>query len=378
MNLFIYPHCHIKSTATESLVYDGKTGQSVYLNSLSLSECERENLSHGLLEINNPAKKEFAELCIQKKMGYYLHDVAHTPFVIGRDINIKQSLTKERNCLGYNLASSTNQLLKKITILLNSSIEWLTENECLQIEYPYNNNCDINIDYIINQLSSFEYLEEIVLAGEFNAEILESVATYAKEHGLIIIYRMIYTHEHKAILPIILGKYKCLLVELITRPTDAYNDIEQIANERLIIKGLIKNIEDVESFRYINFINYIPVLSKENDGLVKHLIVSQSDVLDSRKSTENCNLSSVINTGAYSRLIINYDGIVMCLGRSIDSLYKRDLSDILNKWIGEDHCAWFYTRAKKDSCRNCALQCVCPPISIYEVLEFYKCPCSHY
>lgn len=378
MNLFIYPHCHIKSTASESLVYDGKTGQSVYLKSLSLSESERESLSHGLLEINNPAKKEFAELCIQKKMGYFLHDVTHTPFVSGRDINIERSLRKERKCLGYNLASSTNHLLKKITILLNSSDECLTENECLQIEYPYNNNCDIKIDYIINQLSSFEHLEEIVLAGEFNAEILASVMTYAKEHSLITIYRMIYTYEHKAILPIILTKYNNLLVELIIRPTDAYNDIVQIANERVIMKGLIKNIEDVENFSHIAIINYIPILSKENDSLVKHLIVSQSDVLNSRKSTENCNLSSVINTGVYSSLIINYDGIVMCLGRAIDSLYKRDLSDILNKWIGEDYCAWFYTREKKDICRNCALQCLCPPISIFEILEFYKCPCSHY
>ena len=96
----------------------------------------------------------------------------------------------------------------------------------------------------------------------------------------------------------------------------------------------------------------------------------------SDKKVKECYVKEYINPSCFGHLTINFNGEVCCLNERIESLRDMDLPYIINKWVGSQGCLWYLARNKRCCCKECAIQVLCPSVSIYELLNIYKCPCT--
>ena len=374
---YFYPHCYLKSTDNEILVYDTLNKGYVYLKNYPLLQCEKESFQRGFL-MASENHDEFLNQCLANDLGYYLAFEKVFPFMYNRNMEFVTSLDKERKALGYNLQSYTNSLLREVTILLNNGKKELTEEMCLQMEYPRYNNVSIDVDFLLKQLSSFQCIETIILSGELKTSLLCNALEYAKKHNIHVVHRILYDSVVITTALELMDKYSNLSLEIFVDSPSEIAQIKAFLKDKICVKAVIKSVNDIEKFKGFENIIYLPVLSSKhnNTDILLQMILSEEEILHSTKSIKDCLLSDYINPTIYGHLAIDFDGSVSCYGKRIASMYESDLTSVVNHWIGEDDCLWYETRKKKDTCRDCALQSLCPPISIYEKTGIYKCPCK--
>ena len=65
---------------------------------------------------------------------------------------------------------------------------------CLQMEYPKFNNESISLDLILQQLSSFQYLENIIIAGEIEISELERTLVYVEDYNIRVVHRIMFDY----------------------------------------------------------------------------------------------------------------------------------------------------------------------------------------
>ena len=374
---FFYPHCYLKSTDDEILVFDTFNRKYVYAKNYILTEDEKETFQKGFLYTYN-AHNTFINQCIIKNLGYYTDYELVSPFLYNRKLNIVTSLSKEKQALGYNHYSYTNLLLKEVTVLLNNHKENILTDDCVQLEYPEYNNEYIDIEFILSQLSSFSHIENIILSGEIDNSSLCLVLNYARELNIHVTHRILYNTIEDINSIQLLEEYDNLSIELLVNSYTDVNQINSLKGDNIYIKAIIRYVADIEKFRDLNNITYLPVLSTSHNNIeiLNQMILSEREILQSSKSLNDCLISDYINSYSYGHIIIDYDAKVYSMGRCIASLHEKDLPSIINTWVNENTCTWYYSRKKKNTCKNCALQGLCPPISIYEELGLYKCPCK--
>lgn len=373
---YFYPHCYLKSTDNEILVYDTFNKRNVYLKNYSLLQYDKESFQRGFLKVSGK-HDDFLNQCLANDLGYYLDFEKVVPFMYNRNIEFVTSLDKERNALGHNLQSYTNSLLKGVTFLLNNGNKDLTEEMCLQMEYPRCNNFSVDVDFLLKQLSPFQYIENIVLAGEIETSLLCEVLEYAKKHNIHVIHRILYYSMNCKTALKLMDEYSNLSMEIFVDSLSEMEEIKSFLKDKIYVKAIIKSANDVEKFEGLENVIYVPVLStkRNNTDILQQMILSEEEILNSTKTIKECLLSDYINPIAYGHLTIGYDGSVSCLGNRIANVYEYDLASVVNHWIGEKDCIWYETRKKKDLCKDCALQSLCPPIYIYEKIGIYRCPC---
>ena len=376
--LIFYPYCHIKSTSKQILVYDSVCGQYVFHKTNPLSYANRHNIISGYI-IPDEGCNGFVEECLAKHLGYLCEFSEVLPFMHKRTLDFVSSLKKERESLGYNLQSSTNPLLKSVTLLLNNSCDSYSKEECLQMDYPDYNSCDIDIASVLEQLSLFPSLETIILSGEIDSVQLELVLDYAKAHGISIIHRLLYNSALSKELDTIRSRHGNYSVEFLLDGKSDLNSVSEYSDNRTYYKAIISSVDDIAKFDNLTDTDftYIPVLSSNIDELISLMQMSEEEILKTPKSLETCLFADYINMNAYGHLTICYDGSIMCLGKKYASIHDVDLSQFVNRWVGLDDCTWYYSRKKKEKCADCALQCLCPAISVYEELGLIDSPCAY-
>lgn len=154
-------------------------------------------------------------------------------------------------------------------------------------------------------------------------------------------------------------------------------DIINLREERLILKYIVTNNSDLDKLTGAkeNIVLCPIFLDEKNITLQPQMVITKDEVLKINQNLKDCYLKDYINTSYFGHITINYDGMVYCVNQQIESLQNRDLACIINSWVGSQDCYWYFTRNKKLECKDCALQVLCPSISIYEQLKIYKCPC---
>lgn len=372
-----YPHCHLKSTGKEVLVYDTLTNRHIYLKESPLSKVDKESFRLGFVRVTK-SLDGFVNQCFASELGYFVDFDSVSPFFYGRDLEFVTSLIKERKALGHNLQSYTNLLLREVTILLNNDKEDYSDEMYLQMEYPKCNSKTIKLDNILQQLSLFQNIESIILAGEIEMSLLWDALIFMKEYNIGVIHRVMFdafNYELELELLDMFGNYS---IELLVDNSVDTARINSLIRDRICVKAIINSIDDVEVLGEIRDVIYMPVLSYNYDNTVilTQMIMSEDEILNSYKSIKDCRISDYVNPSVFGHLTIDNNGEVSVLGKRIASVFDSDLSSIINRWVGQDNCMWYKTRGKKSTCKECALQCLCPPISIYEELGLYKSPCS--
>lgn len=372
-----YPHCHLKSTEKEVLVYDTLTKKHVYLKESPLSKVDKESFRQGFVKVSK-SLDGFINKCFASELGYFLDFDRVPPFFYDRNLEFVTSLNKEKKALGHNLQSYTNLLLRKITILLNNSKDDYSDEMYHQMEYPKNNRDEIKLDNILQQLSLFQNLENITLAGEIEMSLLWNALLYLKGYNIGIIHRIMFDAFNYGLESELLDMFGNYSIELLVDNSVDTARINSLIRDRIYVKAIINSIDDVEVLGGIKDVIYMPVLSNslDNTVILTQMIMPENDILNSSKSIKDCRISDYVNTSVFGHLTINYNGEVSVLGKRVASIFDSDLSSIINRWVGQDNCIWYKTRGKKSTCKECALQCLCPPISIYEELGLYKSPCS--
>lgn len=372
-----YPHCHLKSTEKEVLVYDTLTKKHVYLKESPLSKVDKESFRQGFVKVSK-SLDGFINKCFASELGYFLDFDRVPPFFYDRNLEFVTSLNKERNALGHNLQSYTNLLLREVTVLLNNGKDDYSDEMYLQMEYPKNNRDEIKLDNILQQLSLFQNLENITLAGEIEMSLLWNALLYLKEYNIGIIHRIMFDAFNYGLESELLDMFGNYSIELLVDNSVDIARINSLIRDRICVKAIINSIDDVEVLGGIKDVIYMPVLSNslDNTVILTQMIMSEDEILNSSKSIKDCRISDYVNTRVFGHLTINYNGEVSVLGKRIASIFDSDLAFIVNRWVGDENCIWYKTRKKKLVCKECALQSLCPPISIYEELGLYKSPCS--
>ena len=373
---FFYPHCYLKSTNREILVYDTINRKYVYTKKNPLSPSEKVFFQKGFVYVSE-TPSDFVNQCIMNGLGYYVDFESISPFMYNRDLEFVTSLSKEKKALGYNLHSYTNLLLKEVTVLLNNHKRNYHRDICLQMGFPQYNDAIIDLDYIFRQLSSFPHIESIILSGELDKSLL-SALEYAKERDIHITHRILLDSTNDVESLHCMEEYENFSIELLVDSSMDVEQIKSLVRDKIYVKAIIQSIHEIEKFQNINNVIYLPVLSPSHNNMdiLNQMILSEDEILQSPKSLKDCLMSDYTNPLSYGNLVIDYDGSVSCLGEIIASIYDTDLSSIVNAWVSKNNNMWYYTRQKKKSCKDCALQALCPPISIYEKLGYYECPCK--
>jgi len=372
-----YPHCHLKNTDKEVLVYDTLTKRHVYLRKSPLSKIDNESLRLGFVRVSK-SLDDFVNQCFSCELGYFVEYDRVPPFFHERNLEFVTSLNKERNALGRNLQSYTNLLLREVTVLLNNGIDDYSDEMYLQMEYPKNNRDEIKLDNILQQLYLFQNLENITLAGEIEKSLLWNALLYLKEYNIGIIHRIMFDAFNYGLESELLDMFGNYSIELLVDNSVDTARINSLIRDRICVKAIINSIDDVEVLGGIKDVIYMPVLSNslDNTVILTQMIMPEDDILNSSKSIKDCRISDYVNTSVFGHLTINYNGEVSVLGKRIASCFDSDLSSIINRWVGQNNCMWYKTRGKKSLCKECALQCLCPPISIYEELGLFKNACT--
>lgn len=372
-----YPHCHLKSTEKEVLVYDTLTKKHVYLKESPFSKVDNESFKLGFVRVTK-SLDGFVNQCFASELGYFVDYDRVSPFFYERDLEFVTSLNKERKALGHNLQSYTNLLLREVTILLNNDKDDYSDDMYLQMEYPICNSDIIKLDFILQQLSSFQHLEKIILSGEIESSELREALMCTKESNVGIIHRVMFDSFNYEFELELLDRFDNFSIELLVDNSVDIAQVKLLLREHIFVKAIVKTISDVNYFSGIKDVIYLPVLSHNHDNidLLTEMIISEDEILQSSKSIKDCRISDYVNPSIFGNLIIDNDGYVSVLGERISSIHDSDLSSIINSWIGQDNCIWYKTRKNKYSCKQCALQCLCPPISIYEEIGLYTSPCT--
>lgn len=375
-----YPHCYLKSTSTEVLVFDTlNNNKYVYINDLALSVLDKESLLKGFVCVSRTLDN-FINQCVCKDLGYFLNYEDTPPYMFNRNLDIVTSLHKERRALGYNLQSHTNALLKEVTILLNSDTKKYHDDLCEQMEIPKYGSFIFNFNDILNQLSSFPNLESVILSGKIEMSQLIDTLNYTKERNIHLVHRLLFQSEDSLYSSQFLEKYENFSIEFIVDNSINLLHFSKGINNKVYLKAIIQSTEDLSHFRNVENVIFMPVFSSKqpNMGMLNLMILSKHEILQSPQSIKDCLISDYINANSFGRLVIDSTGFVSCMGDKIASILENDLSSIINTWINDGECMWFYTRAKKEPCAHCALQALCPPISLQEKLGYYQCPCKIY
>lgn len=372
----IFPHCYIKATSKELLIYDTINFRSTYMRNIAVPYKTANTLNQfGYIE-DCDDNRSILQKIANNGFGYFIQPNKSTPYFPKRGLQIMTSLNKETKALGHNLASYTNMMLKSITFLLNNtqSIK-LNPFAYKQLEYPNVNHTEIDVDTILPQLFSFD-LERIVLSGEISCDKLERILNLALTRDLPVIFRVHYLACSTQYVQDILHKYRTIMVELLI-DSNTPIDIINLREERLILKYIVTNNSDLDKITSTKEkVVLCPIfLEEKNITLQPQMVLTKDEVLKMNQNLKDCYLKDYINTAYFGHITINYDGLVYCANQQIGNLRKQDFACIINNWVGSQDCFWYFTRNKKLECKDCALQVLCPSISIYEQLKIYKCPC---
>ena len=282
---FFYPHCYLKSTDNEILVYDTLNKRHVYLKNYPLLQCEKDSFQRGFIKVSKN-HDDFLNQCLANDLGYYFDSEKVVPFMYNRNLDFVTSLDKERKALGYNLQSYTNSLLREVTIFLNNSKKELSEEMCLQMEYPRYNNACIDMDFLLKQLSSFQCIETIILSGELKTSLLYNVLEYAKNHNIYVIHRIVYNSDIITTVLKLMNKYSNLSIEIFVDSLCEMAQIKYIIKDQICVKAIIKSVNDVEKFNGLENIIYLPVLSskRNNTDILLQMMLSVDEILHSTKT----------------------------------------------------------------------------------------------
>lgn len=371
-----FPHCYIKATSSELLIYDTKTFKSAYMRNIMLSGFCIDRLNRfGCIE-ESDATKHLLQKVEANHFGYYVQHEELMPFIPERKLRITTSLHKEKKALGYNLTSYTNMMLRSLTILLNNTVSsYLNTLSYIQLEYPDINSKGADLEKLLVQVNSF-CLERLVLAGEISSEKLEKLIRLANDRNFQVIYRIHYLAYSSQYIQELLHKFDSLIIELLVDNNTPF-EILNVKEERLVYKYIITKVSDIERIQNIeNEVILYPIfLDLDSITLQSQMILTKKEILHSRQTLKECYIKEYVNQICFGHLTINYNGDIYCLAQKIGSLQNMDLSYIINKWISSQDCLWYYTRKEKACCKECALQALCPPISIHEQLNAYKSPC---
>ena len=374
---YFYPHCFINVTLNEILIYDTQHFNYLYIDNINLTSEDKYTLSEGYI-LYRAELCEFISLCLSKDFGYYVEYDKVVPYMNTRNLRFVTSLEKEYKSLNRNLSSYTNSLLGSVTFLLNNT--FTTGYPPLvysQIGYPDKNDIDIDYNKRLEIVNSFHNLREIVLSGEIGEDVLKCFMEQAHEKNLVVRYRILAGTVSMIYIYALLETYESLYVELLVDKASDLMILRMESHKRLIIKALIQRAEDVSAFDNIPGIIYVPIFyNHKNKNLLSELIMTKEEILSIHKDIKGCLRSNHINENVFGCVSITPEGEVLCLDQKIGDIRNTDLSCLINKWIRSQSCMWFYSRRKKNSCKECALSVLCPSISIYEMQNIYCCPCK--
>lgn len=374
----LFPHCYVKATPSELLIYDTTTFNSVYMKDIRLTANGMDRLNRfGYIEENSSTT-----LLLQKieaeNMGYYIEYDKVMPYVAERKLRITTSLQKEKRALGHNLTSYTNMMVTSVTLLLNNTMSAaanINDTSCKQLEYPDSNSTEIDMEGISAQLGSL-CLEKVTLSGEMPWSQLDKFIQWADDRNIQVIYRIHYLAYPAIYIQKILQEHESLMAELII-DSGTPADYLGYVSDRLFYKYMIESAADISKAQMAGGNVVLTPIFTDTKAvtLQPQMVLTKDEVLQLRQTLKDCYMKDYVSTSCFGHLTINHNGDVYCLNMRIGSLRDNDLPHIINSWVGSADCDWYITRKDKDCCKGCALQTLCPPISLYEQLGIYQCPC---
>ena len=105
------------------------------------------------------------------------------------------------------------------------------------------------------------------------------------------------------------------------------------------------------------------------------MLVSKTDLMNSMTSYDDIALRNEVNPNYYGKLTFACDGTIRCGNTIIGSVISDDFPEILSSWLTYEN-VWYSPRNKKETCSDCLLSELCPPITIFEYQDILKKVCK--
>ena len=122
-----------------------------------------------------------------------------------------------------------------------------------------------------------------------------------------------------------------------------------------------------------------PLFTGDNiQECTEYLSYSKEDILVENISEDEIFINQYINSNFYGELSIFPDGSVYSRKNTppLGNLYKDDIKHLLLLEICK-YKNWFMTREKIGKCKDCVLNCLCPPITLLEIGMNNATLCTH-
>jgi len=399
---FIEPYVYISKKKNNVLFYNTLNGFMLcYNDNLLISKIAARLLSVKNLYVIKISSKEFINTQIKKFiskirnnfMGDVLHSSQTKPIQIAPFVKVKDDFRRfkfeENNWNDINIVNMINEL----SVFLNSNkkLSLKTPNNTYkQFQFPYyqaNNECEIDINNIINIISSLNhsivykinFLGNNILNYTHINELVKFLNSFDIQKEYFFLYNDIFEKDFLSFVKS-LDKQSTINIS-ITFPLNSedfsivYDVISKMSldiNFQLII-STSRQLQHAETFIHqfrIEKYLFKPLYTANNLHFFKeYVFLSRKEIVNTNLSLEDIYARQLINEYEYGKLTIMPNGKIYANlnDPALGNISKHNLRQIILKEIIKGK-SWKRTRSQIIPCKYCVFQDFCPPISNYELI----------
>ena len=385
------PDCFIWVDQSSVVLYDSVSRKfarfrlseslSSLVNMLMISE-NLYSVDLDKVKLTDSSVAEFVSKALNFGCAIITHGDIRKPFSLKPILKVQKD---RRYMLEHGLFNEILRCVKTIDIHLNGIARY--GNAWRQIDYPSNIEGHLTSAEIIDFVNHFPNRQYIKyrLFGSFKdkvafGDIAQFFSSKASQTELCLLL------EEENLLPELLS-YEFSHITLLLpysrdfkweMATDQKDLLQSNANQISVQIPLMseKSLQNIETADILGLPYYVkPFYTGENDDFLQSVNINLGDIDASKREIF---INQSINNHFFGKLILTSDGAVHAApyGAPIGSL-STPLEQLLSNTMAEDSL-WFLTRDKIQTCHQCALRYLCPPISHMEIAMSASCICPDY
>lgn len=368
MKIFaLYPHIYYRFAQNGLLLYNTENDFKLVLSPSQSKHITQ--LRNGFIELSE-LNEQIISVLSEKQLGYYAH-CAYPPIILN-SINFTSSKLKLAESGVIRDGSDALGFIEKISLFIDGFEDAsLNPKIASVLDFPPLSVSNEEIQSYLNLLSSFSFpnLKEIEVVSTLSERAL-IFSEVLKNQGYMVTFKTVIT-EKTQITCLQTIKTHDILYKIYTKAT-LIPYVSSIKNDNFHftfwsdnINGIIEHPDKV----------ILPILydAKVQKDLYKQVLLSYEDILCINLTLNELKYNSLFNMTFMQK--VKFYGKHVIVGNQIICTISDFIKGFPN-WLFSINNLWFYSRRKKEICRDCIFADLCPSVSLLEALGIIERPCS--
>ncbi|MBD5311045.1 MAG: hypothetical protein HDS13_02615 [Bacteroides sp.] len=370
MNIFIlYPSIYVRFAKNGALFYNTEDKNYTVYSEEHIDKVKA--LENGVIEISEENSDDLMPL-INKGFGYSISCEKYPIYL--NSINFTSS--KEKLAISSVILDGANSLsyIDRISVFIDSlSNDFFNNNLATLLDFPRNSTCDLRPSWLIFTQNTFPNLREIEIVSALTDRAIK-FAQELQQLGYFVTFRtVVYEDVELTELTTNISSYPGItfkvylnaalipLVHLLP-PINVY-----FVYWSTCLEDIVKNPE----YRILPILYNISSQKKLSDAVV----LNKEDILKSNISSFQIKYNSLFNTSFMGKISL-VDNYIFSGGQMICQL--SEFPEKYSNWLYDSKNVWFYSRNKKQICKDCIFCDLCPSVSLMELKGVLTVPCVIY